>query len=39
MDLSAAHLRSLQAVVRLGSFSRAAEAIHLSQPAVSIHVV
>jgi DNA-binding transcriptional LysR family regulator len=38
VDVVPAQLRSLQAVVRHGSFSRAAEAIHLSQPAVSTHV-
>jgi DNA-binding transcriptional LysR family regulator len=38
MDFVPARLRSLQAVVRHGSFSRAAEAMHLSQPAVSTHV-
>jgi DNA-binding transcriptional LysR family regulator len=38
VDVVPAQLRSLQAVARHGSFSRAAEAIHLSQPAVSTHV-
>jgi len=38
MDWNPAHLRTLQAVVGLGSFSRAAERLHLSQPAVSLHV-
>jgi len=35
MDLSPAHLRALREIVRRSSFSRAAEALHLSQPAVS----
>jgi len=38
MDVVPAQLRTLQAVVRYGSFSRAAEAMHLSQPAVSTQV-
>src|SRR5262245_34197493 len=38
VDLSLAHLRTLQAVAALGSFSRAAERLHLSQPAVSLRV-
>lgn len=38
MELQAAHVRTLQEIVRWGSFSRAAEALHLSQPAVSHHV-
>ena len=38
MDLNLAHLRTLQAVVSHGSFSRAAEDLHLSQPAVSLHI-
>jgi len=38
MDLTLAHLRTLQEVVRHGSFSRAAEDLHLSQPAVSLHI-
>jgi len=38
MDVTLAHLRTLQAVVRHGSFSRAAEDLHLSQPAVSLHI-
>jgi DNA-binding transcriptional LysR family regulator len=33
MELTLAHLRTLQEVVRHGSFSRAAEDLHLSQPA------
>lgn len=32
------HLRSFAAVVRYGSFTRAAEKLYLSQPAVSAHV-
>jgi DNA-binding transcriptional LysR family regulator len=35
VDLSPAPLRSLQEIARLGSFSSAAAALHLSQPAVS----
>jgi DNA-binding transcriptional LysR family regulator len=35
VDLNPAPLRSLQEIARLGSFSRAAAALHLSQPAVS----
>jgi DNA-binding transcriptional LysR family regulator len=38
MDLNLAHLRTLQKVVNRGSFSRAAEDLHLSQPAVSLHI-
>jgi DNA-binding transcriptional LysR family regulator len=38
LDLNPAHVRTLQAVVRRGSFSRAAEDLHLSQPAVSLHI-
>ena len=38
MELNLAHVRTLQAVVSHGSFSRAAERLHLSQPAVSLHI-
>jgi DNA-binding transcriptional LysR family regulator len=38
VDWNLAHLRTLQAIARRGSFSRAAEEMHLSQPAVSLHV-
>lgn len=38
LDLNPAHVRTLQEVVRRGSFSRAAEDLHLSQPAVSLHI-
>ena len=38
MDLNPAHVRTLAAVAREGSFSRAAQCLHLSQPAVSLHV-
>jgi DNA-binding transcriptional LysR family regulator len=38
MDLDPAHLRSLQAIVRYGGYHRAAEALHLTQPAVSRHI-
>ena len=38
MDLNLVHLRTLQTVVSHGSFSRAAEDLHLSQPAVSLHI-
>jgi DNA-binding transcriptional LysR family regulator len=37
-DLTLAHLRTLDEIVRRGSFSRAAEALALSQPAVSLHI-
>ena len=37
-DLNPAHIRTLQEVVRRGSFSRAAGDLHLSQPAVSLHI-
>ena len=37
-DWNPAHVRTLQEVVRRGSFSRAAEDLHLSQPAVSLHI-
>jgi len=38
LDLNPAHVRTLQHVVRRGSFSRAAEDLRLSQPAVSLHI-
>jgi DNA-binding transcriptional LysR family regulator len=38
MELSPAHVRTLAAVARVGSFSRAGERLHLSQPAVSLHI-
>jgi DNA-binding transcriptional LysR family regulator len=38
MDLDPAHLRSFDAVVRHGGYHRAAEALHLTQPAVSRHI-
>src|SRR6266849_5281405 len=38
MTLNPIHLRTLHEIARLGSFSRAAEALHLRQPAVSLHV-
>jgi DNA-binding transcriptional LysR family regulator len=38
LELNPAHVRTLQHVVRRGSFSRAAEDLRLSQPAVSLHV-
>ena len=38
MDLDPSHLRSLQAIVRYGGYHRAAEALHLTQPAISRHI-
>src|SRR5512137_1225360 len=38
MDLNPAHVRTLREIARHGSFSRAAESLHLSQPAVSLHM-
>jgi DNA-binding transcriptional LysR family regulator len=38
MDLDPAHLRSFLAIVRFGGYHRAAEALHLTQPAVSRHM-
>ena len=38
MDLQVVHLRTLQAIARHGSFSRAAQALNLTQPAVSMQV-
>src|SRR5437763_7136008 len=38
MGLQLVHLQTLQAVVRHGSFSRAARELHLTQPAVSMQV-
>ena len=38
MDLQVSHLRTLQAIARHGSFSRAAQALNLTQPAVSMQV-
>jgi len=38
MDVPVAHLRTLQAIARHNSFSRAARALNLTQPAVSMQV-
>jgi DNA-binding transcriptional LysR family regulator len=38
MDLQVTHLRTLQAIAQHGSFSRAAQALRLTQPAVSMQV-
>ena len=38
MSISLRQLRTFEAVARLRSFSRAAEALHLSQPTVSLQV-
>jgi DNA-binding transcriptional LysR family regulator len=38
MDLNPVHVRTLEAIARSGSFSRAGESLHLSQPAISHHV-
>jgi DNA-binding transcriptional LysR family regulator len=38
MDLQLSHVRTLEAVARHGSFSRAAAELRLTQPAVSMHV-
>ena len=38
MDLNPVHVRTLREIARHGSFSRAAESLRLSQPAVSLHV-
>ena len=38
MDLQVSHLRTLQAIAQHGSFSRAAQALRLTQPAVSMQV-
>jgi DNA-binding transcriptional LysR family regulator len=38
VDLQLAHVKTLEAVARHGSFSRAAAELHLTQPAVSMHV-
>jgi DNA-binding transcriptional LysR family regulator len=38
VTLNPAHLRTLHEIARLRSFSRAAEVLRLSQPAVSLHV-
>ncbi len=38
MALTPAHLRTLAEITRHGSFSRAAESLHLSQPALSHHI-
>ena len=38
MDLEPAHIRSFLAVVRYGGYHRAADALHLTQPAISRHV-
>ena len=38
VDLDPAHLRSFMAIVDYGGYHRAAEALHLTQPAVSRHM-
>ena len=38
MDLDPSHLRSFLAIVRYGGYHRAADALHLTQPAVSRHI-
>jgi len=38
MDLNPVHVRTLQEIARHGSFSRAAESLRLSQPALSLHM-
>jgi DNA-binding transcriptional LysR family regulator len=38
VDLEPAHIRSFLAVVRYGGYHRAADALHLTQPAISRHV-
>jgi DNA-binding transcriptional LysR family regulator len=38
MDLQLTHLRTLQAIAQHGSFSRAAQSLRLTQPAVSMQV-
>jgi len=38
MDLDLAHLRSFLAIIRYGGYHRAADALHLTQPAVSRHM-
>jgi len=38
VDLDLVHLRSFAAIVRYGGYHRAAEALHLTQPAVSRHM-
>ena len=38
MDINPVHVRTLQAIARSGSFSRAGETLHLSQPAISHHI-
>ena len=38
MDVDPAHIRSLQAIVSYGGYGRAAEALYMTQPAVSRHI-
>ncbi len=38
MDLNPVHVRTLREIAHHGSFSRAAESLRLSQPAVSLHM-
>ena len=38
VDIDPAHIRSLLAVVRYGGYHRAADALHLTQPAISRHI-
>src|SRR3954452_2054583 len=38
VDLDPAHLRSFLAIVRYGGYHRAADALHLTQPAISRHI-
>jgi DNA-binding transcriptional LysR family regulator len=38
IDIDPAHIRSLQAIVSYGGYGRAAEALYMTQPAVSRHI-
>src|SRR5712675_1547631 len=38
VDLDPAHLRSFLAIVRFGTYHRAADALHMTQPAISRHM-
>jgi DNA-binding transcriptional LysR family regulator len=38
MDIDPAHMRSFLAIVRYGGYHRAADALHLTQPAISRHM-
>src|SRR5260221_426967 len=38
MDVKIGHLQSFVAIAQLGSFTRAAKILHVSQPALTVHI-